>query len=78
MQNIHNGNIVSIQVGPLCCDNEVMSIYVSKYLLLATFMTTYADIYILRQNGKLFEVIWNSKHGVAPNKDSQHYNLTLF
>ena len=148
MQNAQNGNIVSIQVWPLCCDNEVMSIYVSKYHVSSNFVvrkfcewpfggpihvfivangrlviynsyikwnvrrtlfllmrgdlqicenkvpwkleltqylflshasdfTTWAG-HIQRQNDKLFGVIWNSKHGISPDEDSQHFDSNVF
>ena len=39
MQNTQKGNIIIIQVCPLCC-SEVMSIYVSKYLFLSLISNT--------------------------------------
>ena len=39
---------------------------------------THGKIAFPMVNSKLFRVIRNSKHGVSPDEDSQHYNLTLF
>ena len=78
MQNIQNGNIVSIQVGPLCCDNEVMMKFmypsISYSAMLATFMTIYADIYILRQMASYLKLYGTVNMELLPTKTA---NITI-